>query len=227
MIIEYLVLQAIHDVLDTSRTGRLSVSQLHELELSYLPVKFGILLKSSKLQKENFKDLEIHISKNEFFLNLDDTGKSVAVLKLDLSSKTYSFGVKAAADASTDWTYELQELPKTFWDELGKEAYNAIFSETSGAKRVAELFRRNLLKPVPRYILQEVAMQHDYMKRVRRNGGARDILAKEEIAILWGQKDSGIIEKLGLSDLNSEQFVSFKCGQDSERLVLLEAGHID
>jgi hypothetical protein len=60
-------------------------------------------------------------------------------------------------------------------------------SETAN-NRVAELFRRSAQtgRVVTREeIIQAAGSQLDPLKRVRRNGGARDILDREGIGIIW------------------------------------------
>ena len=65
----------------------------------------------------------------------------------------------------------------------------AIMRGASGNERIAELFRVAQGVAVHRDIVQAVAQQKDYMKRLRKNGGARDTLADEGIAILSGKYD--------------------------------------
>ena len=59
----------------------------------------------------------------------------------------------------------------------------AIFAAGSGQQRVNELFRRAQRMRVSRTVVATVAMQDDYMKRVRGGGGARDQLRAEGIVI--------------------------------------------
>ena len=59
----------------------------------------------------------------------------------------------------------------------------AIFARPSGQQRVNELFRRAQRMRVSRTVVATVAMQDDYMKRVRGGGGARDQLREEGIVI--------------------------------------------
>ena len=62
----------------------------------------------------------------------------------------------------------------------------AIMDAGGGTIRLAALFEAVQNKPISRVIVQAIAQQDDYMKRIRRNGGARDILAPKGIAILSG-----------------------------------------
>ncbi|MEJ7647733.1 MAG: NaeI family type II restriction endonuclease [Nakamurella sp.] len=86
----------------------------------------------------------------------------------------------------------------------------AIFSAGSGQRRVNELFRRAVGRRVTRSTVETVAQQRDPMKRVRANGGARQHLAAEGIAIFGGdyrsQRDAA--ESLGLPVPRDSEFVS-------------------
>ena len=82
-------------------------------------------------------------------------------------------------------------------------------------------------QPISRLQVQAVAQQHDYMKRLRRNGGARDILSSLGIALLWGGKDRETISRLGLGELTGDEFISLTPATDEERRVLRNLRHID
>ena len=75
--------------------------------------------------------------------------------------------------------------------------------------------------------VQALAQQHDYMKRVRRNGGARDLLAPKGIALLWGGGDKATIAKLNLGPVSADEFISYKPVTQSEADLLRAVGHID
>jgi transposase len=64
-------------------------------------------------------------------------------------------------------------------------------------------------------------------KRIRRNGGARDVLAPKGIAIFWGTGDKGIIERLKLGPVGPEEFISYKPTDPAEIALLRSAQHID
>ncbi|WP_422646714.1 hypothetical protein [Agrobacterium tumefaciens] len=65
------------------------------------------------------------------------------------------------------------------------------------------------------------------MKRIRRNGGARDILAPKGIALLWRQRDRALIDQLGLGPVTADEFISFQPKTQEQISILREAGHID
>jgi hypothetical protein len=64
------------------------------------------------------------------------------------------------------------------------------------------------------------------MKRIRRNGGARDNLAPKGIAILYSETDRALMQLLGLS-CGTREFISYQPKNDSEVALLRDAGHID
>lgn len=125
------------------------------------------------------------------------------------------------------WLLRDHPYPKNFWQTLDADVRRQITSPSGGTERVASLFRLIQNKPISRSVVQGLTQQKDYMKRIRRNGGARDQLAREGIAILWGQKDSEIIRELGLPKCGEAEFISFKPKNSGEAQLLRSAGHID
>ena len=84
------------------------------------------------------------------------------------------------------WLFEKAPLQDNVLLRLADEDIDAIFRSTSGQKRVNELFRRAQQRPISRNVVATVAIQEDYMKRVRGNGGARTALRPEGI-VIFGQ----------------------------------------
>jgi hypothetical protein len=120
-----------------------------------------------------------------------------------------------------------EPYPENFWEKLDAETRREIITPRGGTERLANLFRRVQNRPISRLLVQAVAQQDDYMKRIRRNEGARDVLAPEGIAILWGQKDKLLIHKLGLPACGPGEFISFRPGTTEQIQLLRDAGHID
>ena len=95
----------------------------------------------------------------------------------------------------------------------------AIFALPSGQQRVNELFRRAQRMRVSRTVVATVAMQDDYMKRVRDGGGARDQLRGEGIVIFGDYAgDQQLAAALDLPRPGPGEFVS-------ARLARRSAGH--
>ena len=64
------------------------------------------------------------------------------------------------------------------------------------------------------------------MKRIRRNGGARDILAPKGIAILYANNDRDLMKQLGIT-FGSREFVSYRPKNTEEAALLRASKHID
>jgi hypothetical protein len=62
------------------------------------------------------------------------------------------------------------------------------------------------------------------MKRIRRNGGARDILAPKQIAILYSETDRDLMRQLCLT-FGSREFISFRPTHPEEVSLLRSSGH--
>jgi hypothetical protein len=103
----------------------------------------------------------------------------------------------------------------------------AIMGAGGGTMRLAALFEAVQRKPISRVIVQALAQQHDYMKRIRRNGGARDVLAPKGIAILWGGADKSLITRLKLGPVGPDEFISYKPTDPAEIALLHAHQHID
>ncbi|MFD9941450.1 NaeI family type II restriction endonuclease [Nonomuraea sp. NPDC059023] len=88
--------------------------------------------------------------------------------------------------ANIRWLFKNAPLQDNVLLRLPDEDIDAIFRSTSGQKRVNELFRRAQQRPISRSVVATVAMQEDYMKRIRKNGGARSALRPEGI-VIFGQ----------------------------------------
>lgn len=84
------------------------------------------------------------------------------------------------------WLFRDAPLQENVLLRIPDKDIDAIFRSTSGQQRVNELFRRAQGRPISRTVVATVAMQEDYMKRVRGNGGARSTLRSEGI-VIFGQ----------------------------------------
>lgn len=81
--------------------------------------------------------------------------------------------------------------------------------DATGQSRVNDLFRRAQGKLISRNVIATVARQDDFMKRVRSNGGARDTLAAEGIALLGHYKrHQELARSLGLPVPSTGETVS-------------------
>ncbi|MFF4124212.1 NaeI family type II restriction endonuclease [Microbispora rosea] len=107
------------------------------------------------------------------------------------------------------WIFKDAPLQENVLLRLPQEDIDAIFGLSSGQKRINELFRRAQGRRISRSAVATVAMQEDYMKRVRGNGGARTALRNEGI-VIFGQYTNHVqaAEELGLPTPGPGEFVS-------------------
>lgn len=101
--------------------------------------------------------------------------------------------------AAIYWLFDGAPLQPNALLGLSDEDAAAVFAPKSGQARIDELFRRAQHRPISRAAVATVAMQDDYMKRLRYNGGSRSRLQPEGIVIL-GQYSThqDVAARLGL-----------------------------
>jgi hypothetical protein len=128
--------------------------------------------------------------------------------------------------AAVHWLHWRAPLQENALIRLPEPEVAAIFALSSGQQRVNELFRRAQRMRVSRTVVATVAMQDDYMKRVRDGGGARDQLRAEGIVIFGDYAaDQLLASALGLPRPGPGEFVSARLarrGGGSERAVRLD-----
>lgn len=107
--------------------------------------------------------------------------------------------LNAAGRGAVRWLFRDAPLQENMLLRLCEEDITAVFSHKSGQRRVDELFMRAQGRRVSRNVVATVAMQEDYMKRVRYNGGSRSRLQRHGIVILGHYTRHGrIAEALGV-----------------------------
>ena len=107
------------------------------------------------------------------------------------------------------WLHARAPLQENALIRLPEPDVSAIFALPSGQQRVNELFRRAQRMRVSRTVVATVAMQDDYMKRVRDGGGARDQLRAEGIVIFGDYAGNQVLASaLGLVRPGPGEFVS-------------------
>lgn len=133
----------------------------------------------------------------------------------------------SAAGTRNIWWLVL-DYPYTpnFWTLIDTVLRQRIMAPRGGTERLAILFENCLEIPVSRVLIASIAAQDDFMKRIRRNGGARDLLSPKGIAILYSENDRDLMLRLGIS-FGTREFVSYRPRNDAEATLLRGAGHID
>jgi Restriction endonuclease NaeI len=120
--------------------------------------------------------------------------------------------------AAVRWLHRRAALAENALIRLPERDVTAIFACPSGQQRVNELFRRAQRMRVSRTVVATVAMQDDYMKRVRDGGGARDQLRAEGIVIFGDYAgDQLLASALDLPRPGPGEFVSARLARRSAR----------
>jgi hypothetical protein len=132
--------------------------------------------------------------------------------------------IAAAAWANIRWLIWDEPYPPNFWSGLSLQAVGQIFEGKSGSERVGRLFREVQDTPIPRKVVIDVAQQLDPIKRLRRNGGARDALMADGILVLSGNYDAKLIEALGLKRCERGEFISHTLANETERKLAKQHG---
>ena len=132
----------------------------------------------------------------------------------------------AAGRRNIWWLVQDFAYTPNFWSLIDPPLRESIMAPRGGTQRLAILFESCLETPVSRVLIASIAAQDDYMKRIRRNGGARDLLAPKAIAILYSDNDHALMRSFGLT-IGSREFVSYRPRNTAEADLLRDAGHID
>lgn len=132
----------------------------------------------------------------------------------------------AAGCANIWWMVQHFSYTPNFWSLIGKQETEEIMSPRGGAERLTRLFETCLETPVSRVLIASIAAQDDFMKRIRRNGGARDNLAPKGIAILYSETDRELMRAFGLK-FGYREFMSYRPKDEVEAQMLRSANHID
>lgn len=113
------------------------------------------------------------------------------------------------------WLVEQAQLPPSRWEGINMIRFRELRQQKGGTRRAAIFFRENLGRRIHRSIIQALLFdQDDYMKRLRENGGARDILGPEGILLLSGAYDSAKIAELELIPIAADEFIAIRVTGD-------------
>ncbi len=109
------------------------------------------------------------------------------------------------------WLAECVSLPDSSWVGIDMARFRDLRKLKGGRARAAQFFRENLGTIVHRNVLQALLFeQKDFLKRLRKNGGARDILIAEDIIILSGIYDRNEAIRHGFPLLTADEFVAVR-----------------
>jgi len=245
-----LIRRAIDEVIDTPRTGRLMLEQIEKTEKTYIGTKVEILFRSFIRFPKGILDLNVdgvdvdikNTVTGNWMIPNEAVGKPCILIEADEDKAVCWLGIIVAhmesltKGANRDqkrsiskegrqnirWLLEKYPYPANFWRGFEPKKAWKIFQHEHANARLEHLFRESLGRPIPRAVIEGVAQQKDYMKRLRKNGGARDILASEKIAILSGAYDKDLISRLGLPACGKDEFISFWARTKEDQKILAE-----
>jgi hypothetical protein len=230
--------QAIDEVIDTARSKRFTLGELEKTEKTYLGTKVKILLRNV-LDAGRGAHMDLLIDGIEvdvkntvsgaWTIPNEAIGHVCILISSDEAKSLCSFGlivirpeilnrgrnrdgkttIRKAELANVHWLLKNERYPANFWMGLDPEARRAIVTPRGGTERVAMLFRLCQRMPISRKTVVALAQQDDPMRRIRKNGGARDPLGPEGIVILSGMTQKKTIAELGLPFCRPDQFISY------------------
>jgi hypothetical protein len=138
-------------------------------------------------------------------------------------------GVSAAGRKNIIWLIENAPFQAGRFNGLNMDRFRELRKIRGGSKRAAQFWRENLRRVLHRDVMQALLFdQDDYMKRLRSNKGAPDLLRHENIAILIGtyQEDRDLAAALGVPALKGDQVVGVAPRSEDEWRLMRDAGVI-
>jgi hypothetical protein len=228
----------IDDVIMTPKTGRRSYNELEKTEKTYIGTRVEIDLRDMLMLPKGKLDTvlagyDVDIKNtmgNNWMIPTEafdqpcilvaaDEKRSVCFLGVIVAHPEYlSQGenkdkkktISAKGFENIHWLLNAEPYPPNFWQTVPSDAIERIFAETSGNRRVMQLFREVQQRPIGRDVIEAVARQKDFMRRLRADGntGTRNQLLKEGILLLNGHYDAKRIAELVLPECLGSEFVS-------------------
>ncbi len=232
--------QCVDDVIMTPKTGRRSYDELEKTEKTYIGTRVEIELRAMlSLPKGRLDtvilghDVDIkNTMGSNWMIPTEAIGHPCILVAADeLRARCYlglivahpeyltlgqnkdsKKSVSAPGFANIFWVLLDHPYPPNFWRTVPADVIEGIFAGTSGNQRMANLFRAVQRAPITRDVVEAVAQQQDFMRRIRSDNGrgTRDHLAREGILLLSGQYDAPLIAALGLPACSGSEFVSYR-----------------
>jgi len=245
-----LISDAVDYVVDPVRTARTRISELDNVEKTFIGLKVEHFLRDFIGVPKGLRDLRLAnedvdvkntVRKNwmippETFRNSEPCilvmvateqrkcSLGIIIAREEYLNKPNRDGKRSIRNASFPeirWIFKERSLPESRFEGIDMLRFRQLRNLSGGSRRAAQFFRENLEKIIHRSVLQGLLFdQKDYMKRVRGNGGARDILSTEKIALFSGYYHSRLISQFNLGNCGRDEFVSRKCNEAEWEVVL-------
>ncbi len=231
---------AIEFVVDPVRTARTSVADLDNVEKTFIGLKiehffrdFIDLPKGARDLSIDGVDLDVKNTVGTTWMIPPETYRLEEPCLLIASAQpgdTCSLGLLVARDTYLSkpnrdqkrgvnkmgrqnvlWLVERASMPVNPWHGLDMMRFRQLRKEKPGARRAALFFTENIGRPVSRSVVESLLFdQEDPMKRLRGNGGARDLLAPAGIELLSGPYDKKRLIELQLPLIREDEFVAIR-----------------
>jgi hypothetical protein len=251
-ILSSLLREALDYVIATPLTGRAAYDELDVTEQAYIHTRVEIMLRADLglprgsrldvLVLGNETDIK-HTMGNTWMIPAEavdhpcilvaaDEARAVCFLGLIVARRAYLTGsmnrdqkrsVAAEGFRHVLWLLREHPYPPNFWRDVPADAVARIFSGKTGNERMMALFRELQGTPISRDVVEAVARQKDFMRRIRADGGhgTRDRLAAEGILLLSATHDGPLMRALGLPQAD---FFSCRPRTDGARALARAAG---
>ncbi|WP_417712786.1 NaeI family type II restriction endonuclease [Pseudophaeobacter arcticus] len=246
--------RCIDDVIMTPKTGRRAYEELEKTEKTYIGTRVEIELRAllrlprGRLDTEILgRDVDIKNTMGSNWmipteaidqpclLVAADEARARCYLGLIIARPAYlttgknkdgKGAVSAAGFANILWLLCDHPYPANFWRCQDPDLVADIFSHGTGNARMASLFRLIQNSPIARDVVEAVAQQKDFMRRIRadKGRGTRDMLEQEGILLLSGQYDSQLIKALELPHCTGSEFISCTPLLAQQRRLAEQAG---
>ena len=250
-----LIREAIDFVLDPVRTARTRISELDSIEKTFVGLKIEHVVRDMLDVPKGLRDLvidgldvDIKNTIGETWMIPPETFRTEdACLVVASEEATHRcwLGLLIARDAYLNapnrdqkrsvasgafqnilWLIEGAPYPKSHWANINMDRFRTLRKIRGGTNRAVAFFSENLRLPVHRIVIQSLLLQHDYMKRLRANGGARDVLQRRGIALLSGIYDFSFINELHIPSIGSEEMIAIEPKDAAEEALMRQKGVI-
>lgn len=241
-----LLRDCIDGVIKTPQTGRRLYDELQNSEKTYIGTCVEIDLRD-RLELARGSVLDLHIAGMDvdvkfsagtsWMIPREAVSRPCIIISANEKTALFCFGIfvarlehlnapnqdlkRSISRAGRDtilWLFKDEPYPVNFWQTVTRETAEKIAAGRSGNERLMTLFREVLDQPISRKVVEDVASQRDFMRRVRADGsrGTRNILAKEGIVLLCGTWSDAqeLIRQLELRPLSRSEFMSHRLRDD-------------
>lgn len=251
-----MVQDAVDFVIDPIRTARTKIADLDNVEKTFIGLKIEHFFRDylgvpKGLRDLRIGDLDVDVKNTvsgtwmippETFSNLEPcvlvmvaTEKNQCSLGVFVARPEYlnapnrdgKRSVSKKAFENIWWILSGANLPESRFENVDMRRFRKLREVTGGNKRAAQFFRENLGCVFHRSVILGLLFdQNDPMKRLRGNGGIRDLLASEGIALLSGAYHSMLLSKFDILNVGRDEFCAVRFSPE-QRQLLEEDGYFE